>query len=193
MKLAKHLTTKMIKYHLINVSDEDLYIYGLINGFIIFINLLTVTILSAFLKKQDEVLILLISFIPLRSFCGGFHCKTQIACYIISNIVIITLLEMQYFLMKYKLLLLFLCILSSIYIIVKDVKSSPNRRIDKYESHYFKIVKKRILYVLLVSLVLLILIGKVNYAINIITAIILVAILLFWENIQTYINRKTLM
>lgn len=185
MKLAKHLTTKMVKYRLINISNEDLYIYGLVNGCIIILNLLTVIIFSHFLNKQDEVLILLISFIPLRSFCGGFHCKTRIVCYIISNMVIIILLEMQCFFMKYKLLLFTLCILSAIYISVKDVNSSPNRRINRYEKLYFNMVKKRVLYILLGFLVLMILFGKINYAMLIISSITLVAILLLLENIQS--------
>ena len=187
MKLAHYITTKMIKYHLINTSDEELYLYGLINGFILITNFLTVMILSLFLKKQDDIFILLISFIPLRSFSGGFHCKTKTACYIVSTLTIIISLEIQNFFINHKLLLLFICILSTIYILITNVKSSSNRRIDKYEVLYFETMKKRILYLLLVFLILFTIIGKIMYTLDIMSSIILVAILLFLENLQTHI------
>ena len=86
--INKYLTEKMIDYHIIEPEDIEIYTYGLTNGFIIIVNIFTTLLFAYFIKKIDIAIIMLLSFIPLRSFSGGIHCKTKTTCYMISNIII---------------------------------------------------------------------------------------------------------
>lgn len=65
----------MIDYHIIEPEDIEIYTYGLTNGFIIIVNIFTTLLFAYFIKKIDIAIIMLLSFIPLRSFSGGIHCN----------------------------------------------------------------------------------------------------------------------
>ena len=104
--INKYLTEKMIDYHIIEPEDIEIYTYGLTNGFIIIVNIFTTLLFAYFIKKIDIAIIMLLSFIPLRSFSGGIHCKTKTTCYMISNIIIIFLLMVQNYFLKFPLILL---------------------------------------------------------------------------------------
>ena len=76
--INKYLTEKMIDYHIIEPEDIEIYTYGLTNGFIIIVNIFTTLLFAYFIKKKDIAIIMLLSFIPLRSFSGGIHCKKKL-------------------------------------------------------------------------------------------------------------------
>ena len=98
--INKYLTEKMIDYHIIEPEDIEIYTYGLTNGFIIIANILTTLLFACLIEKIDIAIIMLLSFIPLRSFSGGMHCKSKTACYMISNIIILILLIAQNYFLK---------------------------------------------------------------------------------------------
>lgn len=114
--INKYLTEKMIDYHIIEPEDIEIYTYGLTNGFIIIANILTTLLFACLIEKIDIAIIMLLSFIPLRSFSGGMHCKSKTACYMISNIIILILLIAQNYFLKFPLFLLCITLISGIYI-----------------------------------------------------------------------------
>lgn len=176
--INRYLTEKMIDYHIIEPEDIEIYTYGLVNGFIIIANILTTLLFAYLIKKMDAAIIMLLSFIPLRSFSGGIHCKSKTACYIISNIIIIILLIAQNYFLKFPLLLLCITLISGIYIFFKKISNSANRTLDNQEILYYSKIKKKILIILFSIIAVLLLLHKVNYAMVIMCSIILVALLL---------------
>jgi accessory gene regulator B len=131
--INKYLTEKMIDYHIIEPEDIEIYTYGLTNGFIIIANILTTLLFACLIEKIDIAIIMLLSFIPLRSFSGGMHCKSKTACYMISNIIILILLIAQNYFLKFPLFLLCITLISGIYIFFNKISNSDNRTLDNQD------------------------------------------------------------
>lgn len=188
MHFIKYLTNKMINYHVIDANDIAIYTYGLVYGFIIIANILTTLIFSYLIKELNTAIIMLLAFIPLRSFSGGLHCKTKAACYIISNTIIIILLKIHNYFIKMPLFILSLALLSGLYISLKKVTNSDNRTLDKLECLHYGKIKRKLIILLFLTIAVLLSIHRLDYATVIMCSIILVAILLILDEIKTHIN-----
>ena len=186
--INKYLTEKMIDYHIIEPEDIEIYTYGLTNGFIIIVNIFTTLLFAYFIKKIDIAIIMLLSFIPLRSFSGGIHCKTKTTCYMISNIIIIFLLMVQNYFLKFPLILLYITLISGIYIFFNTISNSDNRSLNNQEILYYGKVKKSILIILLFIIAVLLLLHKIKYAMVIMCSIILVAFLLILDEAKKFFH-----
>ena len=164
MKLFTNLVNKMQLLNIIPEADRDIYIYGLNNGCTILINFVTVLIISLILQKEAIFIVLMLSFIPLRSFSGGIHCNSRILCYILSTLIIIILLQTQGFLTM------------SI-----STGSSKVRSLTQNEiRHYNK--KKNVLIIVLNVLIIFMLVAELFiYATTLMSSIILVSTLLFLD------------
>lgn len=73
-------------------EDREIYSYGLYQGGIMIINILTYIIISVYFKMVWENLVFLLTYIPLRSYAGGYHARTQIRCYFLSVLMVILVL-----------------------------------------------------------------------------------------------------
>ena len=186
--INKYLTKKMIDYHIIKPEDIEIYTYGLTNGIIIIANISTTLLFAYFIRKMDIAIIMLLSFIPLRSFSGGIHCKSKTVCYMISNIIIIILIMVQNYFLKFPLFLLSTTLISGIYIFFNKISNSDNRFLDNQEILYYSKVKKNILIILFFIIAVLLLLHKSNYAMVIMCSIILVAFLLIVDEIKKFFS-----
>ena len=186
--INKYLTKKMIDYHIIKPEDIEIYTYGLTNGIIIIANISTTLLFAYFIRKMDIAIIMLLSFIPLRSFSGGIHCNSKTVCYMISNIIIIILIMVQNYFLKFPLFLLSITLISGIYIIFNKISNSDNRFLDNQEILYYSKVKKNILIILFFIIAVLLLLHKSNYAMVIMCSIILVAFLLIVDEIKKFFS-----
>lgn len=72
------------------IPEEDLEIYEFGVGQFLFqaINVITTIGIALLCGMLPQCLLFLVSYIPLRSFAGGFHAKTRTRCYILSNAMI---------------------------------------------------------------------------------------------------------
>lgn len=151
-KLIDQLVTRKI----IRDVDADLYLYGLRNGTLLTINILTMLIISLFFSKFGEMMVFLVSYAPLRHYCGGYHAKSAVRCYIIS--IIITLLvvfALNYIIWTSELCLL-AAIISAIIILILAPVADANKPLDTYEIKIFKSIARTILAVqILVFLIFL--------------------------------------
>lgn len=188
MRCIKFLIDKMINYHIIEPEDIEIYTYGLVNGFIVIANLFTTLLLACLIREIDTAIIMLLSFIPLRSFSGGLHCKTKTVCYIISNTVIIVLLKAQNYFLRFPLFLLSITLVSGLYIFFTKISNSDNRTLDNQESIYYSQIKKGLLIILFLVIAVLLLFHRVDYATVIMCSIILVAFLLILNKMKFFIH-----
>lgn len=89
--LSVILVNKMIKKGVIRNEDKELYMFGIDQLITIIINISITLGISILFDNLLPTLIFLISYIPLRSFAGGYHAKTERRCFIYSIILIIFL------------------------------------------------------------------------------------------------------
>lgn len=181
MQFTNYILKKMIDYHIIDNDDKEIYIYGLNTGIMIIINLFTFLIFSYLMKELDMAIILLLSFIPLRSLSGGIHCSSKFVCYIVSNTTMLILLGLLEYFTKRAWFILILATISGYYVFSKEVTNSPNRNLDDHEVIFYSNSKKKVMCLLFFIIIMLLLTHKIEYAVTIMCSIILVAVLLILD------------
>lgn len=87
------LVTKIIDFQvqtgILEDSDISVYRYGYTLMFELFMNICISVFLGVVLGCIGEVIFFLCIFIPLRSFCGGYHAKKAWQCMLLSNVAVI--------------------------------------------------------------------------------------------------------
>lgn len=183
MLITDYLIKKMQKHNIID-ENTDIYIYGLNNGFTILINILTAVIISYIVQKVDVLLFLLIPFMPLRSYCGGLHCKSRLICYIYSNIIIAILLLSQNLFCENIYSFIVITILSTIYLFINKTTGNKIHTLDYSEVIFYTRIKRIVLLCILVLCVYFFIAKQINYAVAMMTSINLSASLVILENIK---------
>ncbi|WP_069998703.1 accessory gene regulator ArgB-like protein [Cellulosilyticum sp. I15G10I2] len=85
--LFERITDLFIHNGIISSEDKELYTYGLQQGLIIIANILTTLFIGLLLGMVWQSIVFMLSYIPLRSFAGGYHAKTQFKCYMLSIVL----------------------------------------------------------------------------------------------------------
>ena len=84
-KIAESLTNSGV----ITTEDRELYEYGLHHGLLMIINLLTTVVIGLLFKMVWQSFVFMIAYIPLRTYAGGYHAKTQFRCYLLSIVIML--------------------------------------------------------------------------------------------------------
>lgn len=87
-KIAKKVVTWQVQKDYLLIKDETLYIYAyeLLIGQAV--NILIACFLAIVFHVYTIVLIFLVSYIPLRSYAGGYHAKSYNMCTIASTVMV---------------------------------------------------------------------------------------------------------
>lgn len=88
-ELSKSIVGRQIKKDRIKEEDRALYEYAyelLLNQTI---NILIAVLTAVLFRDPVTVLLFLVSYMPLRSYCGGYHADTNMGCTIVSTLLII--------------------------------------------------------------------------------------------------------
>lgn len=89
-KLAGRVVDWQTQHHLLSEKDKGLYQYAyevLLNQII---NILIAILIAVLFSAPMPVLVFLICYIPLRSYCGGHHARTNEGCMVVSGILLCT-------------------------------------------------------------------------------------------------------
>lgn len=148
VKISEQITEKLLTENIISTDNRELYCYGIRNGLILILNLLTVITIGIILNQVISGIIFLLFYTPLRNFAGGYHARTPERCYVFSVILIFAVLLA----MKYVSVSSFICIISvnisyiiiALFAPVEDV----NKRLDDTEK---KVYKKRTVLVIIIE------------------------------------------
>lgn len=187
MFLSELLVKKMQKYNVIK-EDKLLYIYGLNNGFLITINILTALVISILLNSIDIFVPLIITFIALRSFTGGLHFSSKVICYLLSNLVVAVVYLVEPLLFQHILPTLLFSLLCSIYIFYHKPYSTV-QKFEPVEIAWFNKKKNIRLITLNIIIIVLIIIDKPKYYLAIMSSIILTAILIIFSKIKEHFTK----
>ncbi|MEG1994510.1 MAG: accessory gene regulator B family protein [Oscillospiraceae bacterium] len=178
MNFFDSYSQKLAKNKIINSEDIDLYSYGMKQGLIMLLNLLTTLAIGLAFGMLVESIILTIAYIPIRIYSGGYHSKTQLTCYFVS--IIIAVIEL--FIVKYIyiniLISLFLSMLFGIVIFVLSPVEDENKPLDSTEIAVYKKKSRTILVSELAIFYLLIFFNVSKFANCILVSLGLMAIML---------------
>lgn len=139
------LAEELISRNIIKNDEKSIYIYGLRNLMVLFVNVITVIFIGAFSGKLIETFILMSTFIPLRSYSGGLHLKRKTDCYFASNLIVTlivcfgSVMNSLYLWILSAATVIFLCFSAPI--------DCSNRHYDECERTHFNHKVKRILLI----------------------------------------------
>lgn len=113
--------------------------YGVRTVFVLLVNILSLFVIGACMKMQKETVTFILAFMALRSYAGGWHCKRNAWCYLVSCLTIWLALLMC----RYKILenpLLFICILfgTGIMLYLYAPVEHRNRLLNRVERRIFR-------------------------------------------------------
>lgn len=87
-KIVDALVNKQSQNYVMTDEDEKIYRYGYILLCEVFVNLVIALAIGIVFSKTKEVIFFLGMYIPLRSFCGGWHADKIWKCTVISNAIL---------------------------------------------------------------------------------------------------------
>jgi accessory gene regulator B len=85
---------RLADYGSIPEEDQELCAYGLQQGLVLTVNLVTTLIIGLAWGMVWHSVVFLIAYVPLRSYAGGYHAKTPRRCYLLSILLIMTVLAL---------------------------------------------------------------------------------------------------
>lgn len=87
IKFSDKLVNRLVNMEIISSADREVYLYGVHLLFAAFINVLSTICIGILMGMVWESILFLITFIPIRTYAGGYHARTQGQCYVISLII----------------------------------------------------------------------------------------------------------
>lgn len=86
-KLSEYLTQQLENENIISADKRELYKYGFQNGLILILNFVTSVTIGVVFGKALESILLLVAYMPLRSYAGGHHSDSSKRCYVVSSCI----------------------------------------------------------------------------------------------------------
>jgi accessory gene regulator B len=171
-------------------EDKEVYRYGIQQGLNLTLNILTTIIIGVLCGMVYPSLLFLACYMPLRSFCGGYHAKTHLRCYIYSVIMITSILLVAKYTAFNIVLYEVLVLISLIIILLLAPVEDENKKLDSVEKRVFR-KRAYIIASLEVLLYHLFLFMHLTNCCKIIsTALFSLSILMIIGSIKNYIQRK---
>lgn len=76
-----------------NSNEIELYIFGINQGLNMLLNIITALFMGMLFGEVFRAFLFMFSYIPLRSYAGGYHAKAPLRCYLLSLIMLIIVLS----------------------------------------------------------------------------------------------------
>lgn len=171
-----------------DIADKDIYIYGLDNGFFLLLNFISGVFISCLFRNIMYYLIFMSTFVPLRTFSGGIHCKSKIQCYFTSTILIAFILQISEFLKNYYIVFYNFAIICSILILIHKPSLKSSRHLIKAETNYYNRSKLKILILINIILATLTFFKIADYSAVISSSIMIVHFLILLQDISNFIE-----
>lgn len=147
MKAVEGLVGKLIQDGAIEEEDREIYEYGFYQGIVMLINIICTVTIGIVMKMVWEVLMFMFAYIPLRTFAGGFHAKTQARCFVYSNLLVVLILLGVRYLENSVVAFLVLGVIGGIVLVLLAPVEDKNKPLDERECQIYGKKAKRILMV----------------------------------------------
>lgn len=183
------LSQRLIERGIIKEEEQEIYQFGIRNGMIILLNVLTAFLIGLITERLLIVAVFTVSFMVLRSYTGGYHSDSRIFCYIGSNLVLFIPVYTENLFVKTEdsILCIVLAIAVSI-IMVFSPMHSKNRKLDKAEQKHFGKRSRAITMVQLIILGILWYGELTSYTYAIYSSICITAVFMLIGKVQLWLQ-----
>lgn len=135
---ANNITNYLICKKVIKDDDREIYQYGFEQVFSSLLNIATMLLLGIILGKIYQSLVLILSFMALRSYSGGYHANTPLQCYLLTVMSISATLSIMKFITIDRFICWGLLVLSSVVILLLSPIGSKNKPLDEIEKIIYR-------------------------------------------------------
>lgn len=91
-KVIERILTKWIDRGIMQAEDYELYFYSIFQIILTSINLISIINLGLLFHRLPETIMILVFYIPLREYAGGYHARDKWSCYLLSICLIAVML-----------------------------------------------------------------------------------------------------
>ena len=186
-KYIKILVLWLHIYGAIDEDDEELYEYAAYISIITIFPLILSIFIGYIMERGINGILIMIPFLLIRKFSGGFHTKRAWSCSILSILVMVCLIYLTRY-CKVNIYFNFVIFLSICTIIVMSPSDSEKRKLDTREKKIYKIIASVLAIIFGSIYIILCACDQKEYAASIALGIMLTALM---QNI--YFFQKLLM
>lgn len=130
--VSRKILDWMIRNDAMKSQESEIYLFGIHQGIMSTINIITTIIIAAIMHMLLEGVVFILAYMPLRSYAGGYHARTERTCYILSVVLSFTLLSVCKVIDMNWLLLFFLILSFLIIWFISPVEDS-NKPLENIE------------------------------------------------------------
>lgn len=187
--MSEKIADWLIRQKAISADERELYAYAVHCLFSLIYLLVFALVIGAFLGMPIEAVAMIIPFIVVRKFSGGYHADSFYKCLIISSIVIVTMLQISKYINN-NMFFNVIYIGSSILLMIFSPIDSANKRLDNDDKRFCKKVTILIVLVLFIIVELLWIAGYRHYTKYIEVGVILAELLQIVAIFKVKYSRK---
>lgn len=160
----ERIADELASNNVINSEDRELYTYGLRQGLLMLLNILTILIAGEIFGMLWQSVVFMVTYIPLRTYAGGYHARTQLRCYISSVVLIVAVLLGIRFIPWINLVRITVAVISGLVIYILSPVEDMNKPLDAEEVKVHGRKARIILAFEFGVLILLVIFGESNVA-----------------------------
>jgi accessory gene regulator B len=155
VKILGEFVEVLVNNDIIDNDEKGIYEYGLEQGILILINIITTVIIGICFGMVIESIVFMLAYIPLRSYAGGYHAKNQLLCYFFSiGMILVALLGIK-IINLFPMLSVVLIFISSVIIYIFSPVEDHNKLLSEKEK---TIYRKKVRKILIIEMVILLMI-----------------------------------
>lgn len=152
LRVVDFILDRQLKNGMISGEDTSVYRYGYTLVLEVMINIIIAIIIGLISGELVSVALFMVMFIPLRSYCGGYHASKTWICIILSNIAVagVVLVVKKFQLaVDYVPLLAAEVICTAVILLLAPIQSEAKKLSDNEKQVY----KKYVRFILIIELV----------------------------------------
>lgn len=160
-KIVDTLIDKQLKNHAMTDEDEKIYRYGYVLLCEVVLNLVIALAIGIVFSKTKAVMFFLGAYIPLRSFCGGWHADKIWKCTVISNVILLVQVYSIENILKYLSIrgMLVIFFLNMVCVFLAAPVETEMKKISQDEKQIYRRKIKLILVLHLITMIITTLFG----------------------------------
>ena len=160
-KIIDGMIETQIRNHVLKQEDANIYRYGYMLVYEMILNIVIAFMIGLLLKSLGIVISFLLFFIPLRSFCGGWHIDKIWKCTVISNVfLILAVILEKHLVVQINIYLLMLIFFAAVIMILPMAPvETKNKKISREEK---VIYRKKICVIIALHTIIIIVLSFFN-------------------------------
>lgn len=149
--ISQKIIYRLVSDKIIKQEEAEVYIFGLQQMLINIANITVLFIIGICMHMIVETVTFAVSFMAFRKYAGGYHSKTQLRCFVLTNTVVLIVLSVMKYLRINICIYMELYLLAAMIIFLYAPIEAENKKLDSME----RIVYRKRAMIVLVSQTLL--------------------------------------